>query len=406
MGNFQSSSSKKDRQAELERIQYLGDRYPFGDEEILRLARCYSYLRGARRSRRSFLGDWASFCATLPSLSGDAEDRLCLRMSSALSIRGLGGGGDINGHSGSADGYVPRAHQELGPDGVEDDETPVETADLRRHRAALMQVVEGRILPSGFGRRLERAAFLLSRDVIDYRDSGLLSEEGSPDVSPGDRKFSASALPASSPESVGGAGQVVDAESGTLLRRDTEELAFLRLEKFLEGAADCGRRGARPALTVLFKCCIRNSRGGYTADDGRYCSGAAMGGNGDTAAFRSATTATGSGGGEEEDVAASAVEVLDLAYSISLAASFLSRAAELGDLRDLNPSDFTPEDIGAGAGLCQSLLSYGAGGGTRGRTCATGTAAHLNPSPPRITPEQQASTRAVPIRPMSTGITP
>ena len=52
-----SSSTKKTK------LDYLGDRYPFGDAELMRLARCHAYLRRRRRrtprSSKSFLSDLA-----------------------------------------------------------------------------------------------------------------------------------------------------------------------------------------------------------------------------------------------------------------------------------------------------------------------------------------------------------
>eukprot|EP00568_Trieres_chinensis_P007851 CAMPEP_0183301814 /NCGR_PEP_ID=MMETSP0160_2-20130417/7815_1 /TAXON_ID=2839 ORGANISM="Odontella Sinensis, Strain Grunow 1884" /NCGR_SAMPLE_ID=MMETSP0160_2 /ASSEMBLY_ACC=CAM_ASM_000250 /LENGTH=632 /DNA_ID=CAMNT_0025464501 /DNA_START=39 /DNA_END=1937 /DNA_ORIENTATION=- len=290
MGNGQSAAKKR-RDTELARLQYLGDRYPFGDEEILRLARCYSYLRRARHARKSFLSDWAAFCATLYPLPNDAEDRLGLRVRSE---------GSTVGHKMDGDGSSQSCHED-------DDES---LAATRRHRVDLLEVAEGRILPSGFGRRLERSTFLFSQDLSNYSDSAVTESPGTPD------------------------------------EHDAEEFAFKRLEKFLEGASDCSRRGARPALTVLFKCCVRNSKGGYTADDEKHCSGAAM------------DTSGAYGQVRNENMSASAVEVLDMAYGLSLAACFLAKAAELESLKELDPADFIPEDVGTSLG--QSLLAFSA----------------------------------------------
>lgn len=341
MGNSQSAATKR-RDEERTRLSYLGDRYPFGDQEILRLARCHSYLRHDRHLRKSFLSDWAAFCATLPPLPDDAEDRLGLRVTAARELSG---------------GVHERSLHKVEGNGSNTDtlDESLSLAALRRHRAALMQVVEGRILPSGFGRRLERAAFLFSRDVVDYQESCIMSSPGTP----GTRYSSMTSLSDRYP-GVGccgrapccGGDEVNDVRSeqqnqllSVIKSQDKEEIAFMRLEKFMEGASDCGRRGARAAINVLFKCCIRNSKGGYTADDSHYCSGAAMDGN---AAFACAD--------DGATLKASIAEVLEVGYSLSLAASFLSAAAEVESLRDLNPADFIPEDIGTT--LTQSLLSY------------------------------------------------
>eukprot|EP00562_Extubocellulus_spinifer_P018316 CAMPEP_0178600798 /NCGR_PEP_ID=MMETSP0697-20121206/34065_1 /TAXON_ID=265572 /ORGANISM="Extubocellulus spinifer, Strain CCMP396" /LENGTH=203 /DNA_ID=CAMNT_0020238851 /DNA_START=126 /DNA_END=734 /DNA_ORIENTATION=+ len=123
------------------RLEYLGDRYPFGDSEIIRLAQCHAYLRRERMVRKSFLCDWAVYCASLPVAGG-----------SGGGSSGSGGGGELENN---------RHHRRY----------------VRQRQYALMQVVEGRILPSGFGRRLERAAFLLPPDVIDYRTSSMMMME-------------------------------------------------------------------------------------------------------------------------------------------------------------------------------------------------------------------------------------
>mmetsp|Transcript_16065 Transcript_16065/g.46245 ORF Transcript_16065/g.46245 Transcript_16065/m.46245 type:complete len:710 (-) Transcript_16065:76-2205(-) len=340
MGNSHSAATKR-RDEERNRLAYLGDRYPFGDEEILRLARCHSYLRNDRHLRKSFLSDWAAFCATLPSLPDDAEDRLGLRVIAAQELCGARNGSLRN----------------LAGNGNSDElDESLSLAALRRHRTALMQVVEGRILPSGFGRRLERAAFLFSRDVVDYHESTIVSSPGTPGT-----RFSSmtsfsdqgviSCFNCNSPccggRDSGSHSEPHDKLLSLVKSHDTEEIAFMRLEKFLEGASDCGRRGARGALKVLFKCCIRNSKGGHTADDTHYCSGAAINGN---TTFVSAH--------EGDSLKANIAEVIEVGYSLSLAASFLSAAAEVESLRDINPADFIPEDIGTT--LTQSLLSFSA----------------------------------------------
>ena len=49
-----SASSPAASSSQKTRLEYLGDRHPFGDAELLRLARCHAHLRRGRRLRRSF----------------------------------------------------------------------------------------------------------------------------------------------------------------------------------------------------------------------------------------------------------------------------------------------------------------------------------------------------------------
>lgn len=270
------------------RIQYLGDRYPFGDEEILRLYRCQTYLRSARHSRRSFLSDWAVYASTLPPSPND----------------------DVMDYEVQSEDSIVRKYNSV---------------DVRAERACAMGIVEGRILPSGFGRRLERSLFLLSPDVVDYKTESMMSSQFTPpsaayyssdDDSSGKGDCGCIFHPCRNASVSAHPPRRHDLLLAVMRQEETEQMSFQRLEKFMEGAAECGRRGALPALTALFKCCSRNSRGGYTSD-----MNFGRGGSHSWVEFSSANS--GGNCDPRSKIMANALEVLDLGYSLALAGAFL-----------------------------------------------------------------------------------
>ena len=286
-------------------ISHLGDRYPFGDAELLRLSRVHAYLRSTATGQRgggrtSFLADWAAYSCSYSYLHGHGGD-------------GSGGGGGA------------------------------EAAELRRNRLAVMRAIEGQILPPGFGRRLERAAFLAASEDREWEGADLEEEEA------GGTESEAAAMAAGA-EDVGdgdsweahfiACSRRLASTADPVLAADDplSSAGFRRLEEFLGGAADCSsRRGARPALSALFRCCSR-SEGGAPAP---------------------------------APVRASAAEFLDLAYSIALASEFLAAAGGSGDDADLGA--YAPRRMGAA--MSRSLLGYSGrlrGGGFHAPPTSTG----------------------------------
>ena len=287
-----SSSTKKTR------LEYLGDRYPFGDAELMRLARCHAYLRRRRRTRdssRSFLSDLATNAAG----------------------------------NNSGIGHAARAAANSAPSDAADAERAAKGRGLGA--AGLMEIVEGRVLPPGFGRRLERAAFLLPHHTEEEEED----EAGNANIGASAGASTRFGTGDSNPPSN------VDDIPDPLLGGSIDDDAFRRLEQFLDGAADCCRRGSRPALAVLFKSCIRSGRGGRASDDNH----------------RSNDTGSDPGG-----LRADAGEVLELAYRLALAAAFLADASSLQpSVQDLDgfANAYVPsKQVGACAALTQSLLEY------------------------------------------------
>ena len=104
MGNSATTSLTQ----EQEDIKHLGDRFPYGDDELYRLYHAYQSIRQSEQSV-SFLSDLAVHCTVLPPREQDDVEKL---------------------------------------------------EALREQQAMLMAVVEEKILPPGFGDRFKRVAFV------------------------------------------------------------------------------------------------------------------------------------------------------------------------------------------------------------------------------------------------------
>lgn len=116
------SSKKPTLTLEQEDIKKLGDRFPFGDDELLRLYRAYQSFCQSD-GEVSLLSDFAVHCTVLPPGEED-------------------------------------------PDGSK-------LKELQEERLMLMTVVESKILPEGFSSRLEEAAFLRLqefKEAVDKQD--------------------------------------------------------------------------------------------------------------------------------------------------------------------------------------------------------------------------------------------
>ena len=200
-------------------IKHLGDRYPFGDDEIWRMYNCFQKIQESS-NRTSFLSDWAVHCTSLTK-----EETLR----------------DENG-------TILKALQE--------------------EKSILIQIVENKILPPGFGNKLEMTAFASHKNDADYSNTTIIPAAGNLD---------------------------------TYTR-------MVRIEKFFDGVSNCGRRGGREALAVLFACCAENHNPPSTDSDGQMV------------------------------VVANIQDLLNMSYRIALAAAFLNAAKR----DDCNMGKFIP----------------------------------------------------------------
>ena len=228
MGN--STSAEKSLTQEQKDIRYLGDRMPFGDAELRRLCRCYTAVEQQLLSpheRASFLSDFA--------------------------VHALD---DANA-----------------------------TQEERDERALLIQVLEAKILPLGFGDKLYATAFLKPGETSIYEDPERFTNNNNDDNN-NTQKTAA------------------DVDDYTRMAR---------LEQFFDGLSNCGRRGTKHAVKVLVNCCER------VEDDS----------NGDDGPMIRAT------------------ELIQLAYRMALAAAFLaasSKSQEEEEEQDNDMMRFLPAD--------------------------------------------------------------
>jgi hypothetical protein len=125
MGNSPATPKLSQEQAD---IQYLGARYPFGDDELRKLYRIFQRLKQKQEGRVSFIADWAVEAVELT-----------------------------------------REQQAL-----EDAEKILE--ELRNERSKLIQVVEDKILPEGFSEQLYKTSF--SRPQNNGIGGGVASSSG------------------------------------------------------------------------------------------------------------------------------------------------------------------------------------------------------------------------------------
>jgi len=189
-----ASSAPKDPYAKLkDQVSLLGDHNPFGDDEILRLARCMTYLNAANDDKNyvfdrenmsnSWLVDLAVFCSTL--LPADFSLHRENPYDNLLKVD-------------------PGLFRPTSPEMLEE----------RTKIKHIMTIIEKHVLPKNFGQILQEKLFILlspSTNMTDYDKDNL-----------------------------------DDART---------KIAWKRLEKFIDGASETSRRGSRKALICVFNCC-------------------------------------------------------------------------------------------------------------------------------------------------------
>jgi len=214
MGNAVGASNSPALSQEQEDLKYLGDRFPFGDAELVHLYRAFYYKRQQQRvgdddeplvpPDSSFFVDWAvRSVRQQETLKQQRRARLRARQKQQ-SPRPTTAAADDD------DDELEKREREA-----------IET--LVRERENLLQVVEWRTLPAGFGNRLYERAFLAPGDVSAY-----------------------------------GTSSATTAASSAVVEDDYTRKS--RLEAFFEGISNSGRRGAKATLTVLFDTCEKHER--------------------------------------------------------------------------------------------------------------------------------------------------
>lgn len=211
MGNNITSTKTSELK---EQVSRLGNRLPFGDDEIIRIARCFTFLNLAYRSippnhhqeqhdddddtpphecnngqyiyqfiSKRFLTDWAVFSSTLPPANPSSFLHLL----------------------------------QEDPNMFED--CSKEIATRRNHILKVMNIIESHILPPNFGQQMYETLFALL----------------TPTDAASDRN---------------------EFDNYNCDQKVNNVIAMKRIEQFLDGAAMTSRRGSRKALTCIYKCCL------------------------------------------------------------------------------------------------------------------------------------------------------
>ena len=184
MGNSSSAGTQGGRKqlSQVDKdIQYLANRHPFGDEELHHIYRAYQ-SRQMMETRRSFLTDIG-----------------------VLTFSGRVNAGEVPPTEGTSE----------------------QTNKREEERLILMQAIEQKVLPKGFGNRWYETAFLRDGDISDYNSLGDHNKEAEHDTF----------------------------QVQSSIDSNYEYTRVAKLERFFEGLSNCGRRGANETLKVLIACC-------------------------------------------------------------------------------------------------------------------------------------------------------
>ena len=186
MGASASSVEKTQQQKDIE---YLGDRMPFGDSEILQVYRVYQKLQQKLHGERD-VDSKSSFLKDVGALSASEGFRKPKKR--------------------SAEKGSPHSEYQM----IDEEK---QRAILLEERFYLLEAVERKILPPGFGNKLYQRCFLGASKISEYESS---SKGAAEDV-----------------------------------QRNDEYARIEKLEKFFEGLANGTRRDRKTVTRCLIKCC-------------------------------------------------------------------------------------------------------------------------------------------------------
>lgn len=249
-------------------IEYLGDRMPFGDAELLQVYRVYQKLQQKFRE-------------------GDVNSSSFLKDVGALS---------------ASEGLKPKKRPAAaGPP------SPEQLAKEEKERAAsleerfyLLEAVERKILPPGFGNKLYKACFLGTSKDSEY-----------------DGK--------------------TNTNSSVVGIEEDEYARMAKLEKFFEGLANGTRRDRKTVTSCLIRCCKQHpapKEPETSTNQFSTTNDFAYGGGG----FSPYQT-----GGKSENSFIDPMELVDIGYRLCLAAAFLKEASDGKSSQDDEESD---QDLG------------------------------------------------------------
>jgi len=252
-------------------IEYLGDRMPFGDAELLQVYRVYQKLRQKFREN-----------------DGDANSKT----SSFLN--------DVGALSASESLGKPRRRSPNPPTPEEIAKQEQERASLLEERFYLLEAVELKILPLGFGNKLYTTSFMDSSKASEYGEQV-------------------------SPSPIG--------------EEEDEYTRMAKLEKFFEGLANGTRRDRKTVTSCLIRCCTQHPPPAESTEtsNNQFANDFAYGGY-------TANPATK----KIENNFIDPMELIDIGYRLCLAAAFLKEASvgksSEDDENDQDMGRFLPSD--------------------------------------------------------------
>lgn len=239
-------------------IEYLGDRMPFGDAELLQVYRVYQKLQ--QKFREGSVSP-----STNRSTSSFLKDVGALSASEGLKPK-----------------KRPTAAEPPSPQELAKEEE--QRAARLEERFYLLEAVERKILPPGFGNKLYKACFLDTSKASEY------------DEQPNN--------------------------SSSMAEVEVDEYSRMAtLEKFFEGLANGTRRDRKTVTSCLIRCCKQHlapkdpdvSTNQFSApNDFAY-------GGGGYSGYQS--------GGKSENSFIDPMELVDIGYRLCLAAAFLKEAS-------------------------------------------------------------------------------
>ena len=303
---------------ELERkqndIAYLGDRFPFGDAELSQLYRVYQQLQsnhtGPATSKCQGAGTDNSHSKSR-SDETDNTHHAATAASSFLKEAGLLSYQDVRRRKTKEPNPTPKQ----GEDGeAEVAEQAAADAKLCDERLCLLEAVERKILPIGFGNRLYQTCFLRATEVSEYDE-----ESKNPNT----------ILPTIAPED------------------EDEYTRIARLEKFFEGLANGTRRDRKTVTQCLIKCCQQHPPPPPSPLHTENTTSAAPAAT-DTFAYGGGTNRNsheqehGQGRESLNRSYINPVELINLGYRLCLAAAFLKEAGECSDNEEYDVGRFLP----------------------------------------------------------------
>ena len=261
------ASASVEKTQQQKDIEYLGDRMPFGDAELLQVYRVYQKLQ------HKFYGTG--------EVQTEPEENKMNNIAIKSSFLK-----DIGALSASESPRKPRKRSAAANPPSQDQIAKEEEfrASLLEERFYLLEAVERKILPSGFGNTLYRACFLGPSKLSEYDEQGT-----QPSI------------------------------AGQLGGEEDEFTRMAKLEKFFEGLANGTRRDRKTVTRCLINCCVQHppppgkteaSTNQFAANDFAY------GGGGHT-----------SNETKNHKTCIDPMELVDMGYRLCLAAAFLKEAS-------------------------------------------------------------------------------